>query len=1198
VFDKKKIRKIASGRKLAAKVASKPSHWPKLILGGLGVLALGIVLRQWIVLIILNILAFTFSPLLPPLEDHTALFANQSTIIYDREGTELYTIHGDENRFEIPLAKMPESIKLATIAAEDDRFYEHHGFDVDGIIRATLGELGIGRKSGGSTITQQFVKNAYLSPEQTYTRKIKELMMAVKLENTFSKDEILEMYLNRIPYGSNAYGVQAAAQTFFAKNAEDLTLAESVLLASLPQAPSRYSPYGSNKNLLTGSCDTGDEVVLPDELTLTITFKSRTWLRVSTDEKVSKEWTGNAGETATFPFGDSFAVLHGNHNISLSVAGTDLALAGTAASAATTSYTRADMQELLQASNALAPSCMSTDDIRYVAGRKDYVLGRMRALDFITKEESDTAWHETQKILFKPYREPIEHPHFVFYVREKLEERYGKDLVERGGLRVFTTLDPKLQTRAEQLVQDSFPHTKHDDGSIDWRYNAAGATNAALLATDTATGQILAMVGARDYFETPDKDGNGNDGAVNLTIRPRQPGSSFKPFAYATGLLAGYTPASILWDVETAFGAEKYTPNNYDGSFMGPLRLRTALQYSRNVPAVKMAILAGEKAIVAQAAKMGITSLNTDGRYGPTIGLGAGEIPMIELLTGYSTFANLGRRVEPTAILKVTDSKGNIIDEYAEDKRAEQALDPATAYLITNILSDTSARPAGWNGYLSLANRPNTAKTGTANKKDPKDPTGKSIIPGDVWTVGYTPQITAAVWVGNNDGTPLSANATGLTTAGPIWHSFMAAAHADLPVQEFEIPAQIVQRSISRVTGKIPTDSTPIEDIVVETFASYNVPLKVDDGYTTLIVDAASGLLPTAFTPASARVTKTFRNLHSERPWNTDWEEPVQAWLTAHNDNTNAIFEAPPTETDNLHTATTAEQAPHISIRSPISGSTTQAGGIGIWVDITAPHGTEKVEYYLDNQLKAIATAAPWKGALAIPTRTADGTQLTITAKIFDKLYYADTSSVTIIVGEDTQAPTVHITSPLDASEIARGTTVIARVDAYDAGSDIARLRFELDGQLLTELSRPPFQVPLLIRSDTRLGTHRLRVLATDLHGFIASDQITFTVIAGSGSLTELSLLSPTDDTTIPTGTASITLTGQYDSGKITADSISFIAKNNETGERTTIATISDLSSQTFSAVWTDFTPGSYQLYLQTAGTTTATSKHIQVSVE
>lgn len=1197
MFDKKKIRKIASSRKLATKIATKPSRWPKLLLGGLGVLALGILLRQWIVLILLNILAFTFSPILPPLEDHTALFANQSTIIYDREGTELYTIHGDENRFEIPLAKMPESVKLATIAAEDDRFYDHHGFDVDGIIRATLGELGIGRKSGGSTITQQFVKNAYLSPEQTYTRKIKELMMATRLENAFTKDEILEMYLNRIPYGSNAYGIQAAAQTFFAKKAEDLTLAESAILASLPQAPSRYSPYGPNRHLLTGSCDTGDEVILPDELTLTVTFASRTWLRVSTDGKKVKEWTGDAGEKATFTFTDSFAVLHGNHNIALSVADTDLALAGTAAAAATTSYSRADLEELLDA-GSLAEACTSKDDLRYIAGRKDYVLGRMLELGFITEEEADVAWQETQEIIFKPYREAIEHPHFVFYVREKLEDRYGKDLVERGGLRVFTTLDPDLQTNAEELIQNSFPHTVNDDGSIDWQYSAAGATNAALLATDTATGQILAMVGARDYFEVLNEDGYGNDGAVNLTIRPRQPGSSFKPFAYLTGLLAGYTPASILWDVETEFGAEKYTPGNYDGQFMGPMTLRTALQHSRNIPAVKIAILAGEKAIVDQAAKMGITSLDRSGRYGPTIGLGAGEVPMIEMLTGYSTLANLGHRVEPTPILKVTDSKGNVIDEYTGAEDTELALDPAIAYLMTNILSDTDARPAGWNGNLSLPNRPNAAKTGTANKKDPNDPTGEKIIPGDVWTVGYTPQITAAVWVGNNDGTPLFSNATGLTTAGPIWRSFMGSAHAGLPVKEFEVPTQIVQRSVSKVTGKIPTDGTPIDDIVVETFASYNVPLEVDDSYTTLVVDAASGLLPTEYTPDSARVTKTFRNMHSERPWSSDWEEPVQEWLAKNREDEHAVFESPPTEYDNLHTATTARQAPHISIRSPVSGSTTQTGGIGIWVDITAPHGTEKVEYYLDDELKATATAAPWKGALAIPTRTADGTQLTITARVFDKLYYTDTSSVTVIVGEDTQAPTVQVISPLEDSEVARGTTVLARVDAFDAGSDIATVRFELDGQLLTELSHPPFEVPLIIRDRTRLGTHRLRILATDLHGFLASDQVTFTVVEGSGSISELSLLSPTNDSRIKTGTASITLTGQYDPEKITVENISFIAKNNETGERTTIATISDLSSETFSAVWTDYAAGSYELYLQASGESEAVSANITVVVE
>ncbi|MCK5472000.1 transglycosylase domain-containing protein, partial [Candidatus Gracilibacteria bacterium] len=563
-----------------------------------GVLLAGFLLRAWIALFILQIGQFVLSPILPNIDDVDALFASQSTIIYDREGSELYTIHGDENRFEIPFEKIPETIKLATIAAEDDQFYNHPGFDIDGIIRAILGEIGFDFIGGGSTITQQFVKNAYLSPEKTYWRKLQELMLSLKFENKFSKNEILEMYLNRIPYGGNAYGIQAAAQTFFNKNAEELTLAEAAILAALPQRPSRYSPYGQNPDFLMGSCGkAGDTEIVEnsDDLKLKIKATGKVWLKISVDGETKKEAILNKGEIFESSFAENFNIISGNQNFQIFVSDEEVAVNNESNfTASKKDFTQ--KTEMVVSQN----SCESIDDSDYEVGRKDYVLQRMLDLGFISEAEFESAWKESNEVKFTAYRESIEAPHFVFFVRDILEERFGKDVVERGGLRVFTTLDPSLQKKAEELITTQFLQSEDSDGNVVWGHNRFDATNASLLAVENSTGQILAMVGSRDYFETLREDGYGNDGATNLTTRPRQPGSSFKPIAYTAGLKQGYTPASVFWDVETNFGkgTDDYTPQNYDGTFLGPLSMRKSIGHSRNIPAVKMAILAGELVVV------------------------------------------------------------------------------------------------------------------------------------------------------------------------------------------------------------------------------------------------------------------------------------------------------------------------------------------------------------------------------------------------------------------------------------------------------------------------------------------------------------------------------------------------------------------------------------------------------------------------
>src|SRR3989339_1171178 len=569
----------------------------------------------------------------------------ESTKIYDRTGEHLlYEIHGEEKRTTIPLKDMGEVIKAATLSAEDQSFYQHHGIYFKSIARAAIYDL-IGRQvsQGGSTISQQLIKNTVLTNEKTFTRKVKEVILSVELEQRFSKDEILEMYLNEIPYGSNAYGVQAAAQTFFGKDAKSLTLAEAALLASLPKAPTYYSPYGSN-----------------------------------------------------------------------------------------------------------------TDDLR---GRQEYVLDQMAKLGYITREEAEGAKEIDIISEVRPFQESIQAPHFVMYVKDLLVNKYGEQQVEEGGMKVYTTLDWNKQQMADEAVKKGVANNS--------KYKAS---NAALVAIDPKTGQILAMVGSRDYF---DKTIDGN---VNVAIRDRQPGSSFKPYVYATAFKKGYTPDTILFDTETNFGTKEkpYTPKNYSDDFRGSVKMKDALAMSLNIPAVKTLYLAGVQNSVTTAQSMGITTLKNPSRYGLALVLGGGEVKLVDHVNAFGTFATGGVRHDKTAILKITYSQGNLLDEY-KNSAGEKVLDQDICAKIDSILSDNSLRSSvfGSNSPLRFDSRPVAVKTGTTNEWR------------DGWTVGYTPSLAVGVWAGNNDNSPMAQGADGVFVAAPIFRSFMDQALKNSSAEQF-----------------------------------------------------------------------------------------------------------------------------------------------------------------------------------------------------------------------------------------------------------------------------------------------------------------------------------------------------------------------------------------------------------------------------
>ncbi|MEX1064094.1 MAG: transglycosylase domain-containing protein [Candidatus Paceibacterota bacterium] len=655
---------------------------------------------------------------------------SESTKIYDntRESL-LYDIHGEEKRTIIPWEQIPQTVKDATLAAEDSDFYNHGGIDFRGILRALYKDLrNLDASQGGSTITQQLIKKSLLGDEKTIARKVKEAVLSVQIERKFSKDEIFWMYLNQIPYGSNAYGIEAAAQTFFNKPAKDLDIAEATLLAALPNAPSYYSPYGTNNNL----------------------------------------------------------------------------------------------------SRAI--------------DRRDLILGRMLNLGTITQEEHDVAVSEFPEITTPEISFPA--PHFVIMVREYLVNKYGEDMVQNGGLRVYTTLDSELQKIAEETVK------KYAEINTE-RYKA---NNAALVATDPKTGYILAMVGSKDYSGEAEPEGciPGKtckfEGNFNVATASRQPGSSFKPFAYTLAFEKGFADSTILFDLPTEFnpecsssatqtkdpsGLDCYNPQNYDGRFRGPVTMRQALSQSLNVPSVKTLYLAGIEGTIDLAHKMGITTLNDRPRYGLSLVLGGGEVRLVDMVAAYGVLANDGIRTPQTFIQKVVTGDGTILEENKVQE--ERVLDAQLARLMSDVLSDNNARGPvfGYNSSLYFADRQVAAKTGTTQENR------------DGWLIGYTPSLAVGVWTGNNNNDSMTQQGAGLSAAGPMWHEFIARALAGTPSEQFIKP-------------------NPVFADKVMLNGNYNGP----DGIHSLLYyvnkDNPSGPIP---------------ENHGKDSQSKNWEESVQRWV-------------------------------------------------------------------------------------------------------------------------------------------------------------------------------------------------------------------------------------------------------------------------------------------------------------------------------
>ncbi len=774
----------------------------------------------------------------------------ESTKIYARDETLLYEVHGEYKRTLVNLEDVSENLRDATIVAEDRNFYKHAGISITGLARAVIVDVIYREKrQGGSTITQQFVKNAMLSRDKSFLRKIKEIILSIEVEARFSKDEIFKMYLNEIPYGRNAYGIEAAAQTYFEKPARDLSLAQSAYLAALPQAPSYYNPTGPNFDALDA--------------------------------------------------------------------------------------------------------------------RQKYILGQMKELDYITEEEYQGALNE--EVQFSAVKNSIKAPHFVQYIQDHLADKYGEQTLEEGGLKVYTTLDPKLQEIAEKAVADGA--AKNVSG---------GGHNAALVAMDPKNGQILAMVGSKDYFgENYPKNCNPKtclfSPNVNIATTLQQPGSSFKPYAYVTafGRDYNYSPASMLVDVKTDFGGG-YSPNNFNLSQNGPVSMRKALAGSLNIPAVKTIALVGEDKVIETARKLGIESQFKD--CGLSLVLGGCDITLLDHTAAYATLANKGKRNEKTAILKVVSQEGETLEEFKED--SEQVLDEQAVYLLTNIMSDNSARAwvFGASSPLQLGNRPVAAKTGTTQDFR------------DGWTMGFTPSLAAGVWTGNNNNASMKRDA--VVMAGPIWNQFMKEALAGTEIEQFDRPGGIKEVTVDSISGKLPTQYS--SGTKTEVFAEWNVPTDYDDLHISKEVGGSISLPTSESGEEPISRGRYCKALHSERPKSANWENPVIAWALANADQGYCYPDGSGIEDPGGNSK--------VNIASPSDGDLITDTPVTVTVN-TSGDNINRVELSVDGETVATTDSTPYRFRLT--KEYPDGSH-TITARVFydDGTSAADSIDVQYAIGQ------------------------------------------------------------------------------------------------------------------------------------------------------------------------------------------------------
>jgi len=673
--------------------------------------------------------------------------------IYDRNGELLYDVYKDAKRMPVTFTDVPDYLKKATVAVEDKEFYKHSGFDPLTPFRIIKNYFYFHKLTGGSTLTQQLVKNVLLTSDVTVTRKIKELILSVQIEARYKKDDILLMYLNEAPYGGMAWGVGSASDQYFGKPVKELDLAESVILAGLPQSPNNYSPFSKT------------------------------------------------------------------------------------------------------------PKAYIT--------RSEHVLARMVDDKYINSEQQKQALEEIKNYKFHENRTTIKAPHFVLWVKDLLSQKYGVDMVEGGGLKITTTLDLKLQTKAEEILAEEIDKAEK-----------LGISNGAVVILDPTSGQVLAMLGSRGYFS--DK----TDGKFNVTTQAlRQPGSAIKPITYLTAIKKGWTAASLIMDTPVTFlstspGQKDYSPQNYTGKFLGPLSLRAALGNSINTTAVKMLAMVGLENMLRQAFDMGITTLEPTAknlsRFGLAVTLGGAEVKMTELAGAYSAFANGGQKVDVSGVLKVVDRNSRMLEDNSKPILGDRVMTIQEAFIISNILADNSAREITFGAVngLIIPNYQVAVKTGTTNDKR------------DNWAIGWTPNLLTAVWVGNNDNSPMGKIASGVSGATPIWKRIMQYEVGNRPKQDFPIPNSIVSLEVDKVSGYLAHDGFPSK---TDYFIDGTQPKINDPIHLKLKVCRGTAGLATPEDVANGSFDeKEYFKFKEDDPVSKDgqnrWQQGIDGWINTQTD--------------------------------------------------------------------------------------------------------------------------------------------------------------------------------------------------------------------------------------------------------------------------------------------------------------------------
>jgi len=800
-------------------------------------------------------------------------FQAQSTKIYDRNGELLYTIHGDENREVVSIDDISPYVKWALLSAEDIDFLDRKTFiDIPAFVRAVYFEVSGKGSSGFSGVTQQVIQNTVLSRERSYERKLKEVILTMQVESRFTKEEILQLYINEIPFGGNVYGIKSASNAYFGKEPDELTLAESALLAGLPQSPSYYSPiYGGN----------------PDAA------------------KARQEW----------------------------------------------------------------------------------ILDQMyknRKKTGVTEEEIEAA--KAEELVYSNARVDIKAPHFVFYVKQRLETEFGYTTkeIEQGGLQIYTSLDYTMQQYAEEELKSK------DKFMLD-----RGSHNGAIVSINPKTGEVLAMAGSKDYWG---KEGTGKfDGNVNVATSLRQPGSSVKPYTYLTAFSKGLlSPTSQLPDIPITFS--DYEPKNWDNKFFGPMNVKTALQVSRNIPAIKALDLIGIDGFIETAEKLGISTFKKRSEYGLSITLGAADVTLLEHTSAFGVFATGGIRYPTVSVLKIVKPDGEVDFEY-EVGEGSRVFDEQSIFLLNSIIGKDNCGIDALHQKQCVGSYDTAGKTGTSNENR------------NVWYIGYTPDLVTGVWSGNNDNTITTYNTYGSTLALPIWHDYMAKVLPMTEGNKFSRPSGIVQKEVCKSTGRLASDLCP--DVITGYFIDGKLPPE-EDMYQKIEVCKDQGLLATEADKLSGNVEE--RIVLRYKSIKDSWQPFLNSWMDSPE--REGRYSIPTTYCEGYRNPSSTEE-PWTIFDSPQHNSTVSAGKITITMRPISPYTITRLDVFWNEEKIKTITSVPYSFEYTIPAGVASGTHR-ISATAYDSNGKNGSSYINVVVDNPVQPlESIVITSAVPNNLIA-----------------------------------------------------------------------------------------------------------------------------------------------------------------------------------